>query len=97
MNLKTLNVEREQFLKHFESRKHGQIEGENQATERLKAAKLPAEVPPTDLEQTHYQQRVPRIFKFGPLGRSYGHTNSVLRFLFIRSSGFGLIYPTRLC
>ena len=36
-----------------------------------------------------------RIIKFGPLGRSYGHTNSVLRFLFIRLSGFGLMYPTR--
>ena len=36
------------------------------------------------------------LFKFGLLGRSYGHTNSVLRFLFIRLSGFGLMYPTRL-
>ena len=35
-----------------------------------------------------------KIIKFGRLGRSYGHENSVLRFLFIRSSGFGLMYPT---
>ena len=34
------------------------------------------------------------LFTFGPLGRSYGHTKSVLRFLFIQSSGFGLMYPT---
>ena len=34
------------------------------------------------------------LFKFGPLGRSYGHKNSILWFLFIRSSGFGLMYPT---
>ena len=36
------------------------------------------------------------LFKFRPLGQSYGHKNLVLRFLFIRSSRFGLMYPTRL-
>ena len=36
------------------------------------------------------------LVKFGTLGRYYGQENSVLRFLFSRSSGFGLMYPTPL-
>ena len=34
------------------------------------------------------------MVKFGRLGRSYGRINSVLQFLFIRSSGYSLMYPT---
>ena len=42
---------------------------------RFKAAKRPAEVPPTDLELTHYWQRVHRREKTEKNGKNFGLWN----------------------